>query len=169
MARNSAIPGTRGKAIPGSAPRQIPGQPKTIPGAVPRNIKGQFVKGGVGVAWSGMEILMANVSSRGDAVYEEQKEALERAKNTAVEYAREKAPWEDRTGDARRGLKGVVVHNDRDRVSTLYLGHTVQYGIYLETRWGGRFQIIMPTLRTIGPTLQRRISERDPLRRGLVR
>lgn len=167
MGRNSPIPGTHGKAIPGSVPRQIPGQPRSIPGAVPRNYKGQFVKGGVGVAWSGLDVIMANAASRGDAVYEEQKIAMEQAKNTAVEYMQQKAPWQDQTGDARRGLKGVVVHNDRDRVSTLYLGHTEQYGIYLETRWGGKFQIIVPTLRIIGPTLQRRISERDPLRRGL--
>jgi hypothetical protein len=130
-------------------------------------MRGQFVKGGVGVAWSGLEILMANVESRGDSAYEAQKEAMERAKETVVEYARQHAKWEDRTGDARRGLKSIVVHNDRDRVSTLYLGHTVQYGVHLEARWGGKFQIIMPTLRLVGPTLQRRISERDPLGRGL--
>jgi hypothetical protein len=169
LARSAPIPGTGGKAIPGSAPRSIPGEPRRIPGAVPRDIKGRFVKGGVGVSWTGLEVLMANVESRGDAVYEDQKEALERLKETVVEYAREHAPWTDQTGDARRGLKSVVVHNDRDRISTLYLGHTEQYGIWLETRWGGKFQIIMPTLRLVGPRLQQRIAERDPLGRGLKR
>jgi hypothetical protein len=169
LARSGSIPGTQGKAIPGSAPRVIPGQPRSIPGAVPRNMRGQFVKGGVGVSWSGLDVLMANVESRGDSVYEAQKEAMERAKNTAVEYAQQHASWEDRTGDARRGLKGLVIHNDRQRISTLYLGHTEQYGIFLETRWGGKFQIIMPTLRIIGPRLQQRIAERDPLQRGLKR
>lgn len=46
------------------------------------------------------------------------------------EFAQDNAPWTDRTGDARKGLK---YHSDIDEnglVISIY--HQVEYGIYLE-------------------------------------
>jgi hypothetical protein len=55
-----------------------------------------------------------------------------------------KAPWKDRTGNARRGL---WAENEKSpsRLS-MTLGHSVEYGVYLEESNGGKFQILMPTL-----------------------
>jgi hypothetical protein len=65
------------------------------------------------------------------------------------EYARSHAPWEDRTGDARDGL---TAEGDFSFVSyTITLYHTVDYGIWLETRWHGKYAIILPTIEVMGP------------------
>ena len=59
-------------------------------------------------------------------------------------YARSTAPWTDRTGNARNGLFARNGGSSGNYHIELY--HTVPYGIYLETRWGGRYQVIVPTV-----------------------
>lgn len=61
-----------------------------------------------------------------------------------LEYAKQNAPWEDRTGDARR-LLDVDVQQDGDNI-VIQLYHQVDYGLWLEVIQSGRFAIIMPTL-----------------------
>lgn len=68
-----------------------------------------------------------------------------------VEYARTHAPWEDRTGEAREGLEAAVTLENHSLEVDLY--HTVDYGIWLEVRWGGKYAIIIPTIEAIGPKL----------------
>lgn len=65
------------------------------------------------------------------------------------EYAKDNAPWDDRTGDARDGLKAVG--EQRLVTYTITLFHTVDYGIWLEVRWDGKYAIILPTLEHMGP------------------
>lgn len=68
-----------------------------------------------------------------------------------VQYAVENAPWEDQTGDARAGLQAAVyIENGQIQID---LFHTVEYGIWLEVRWGGRYAIIIPTIEHMGPKL----------------
>lgn len=71
-------------------------------------------------------------------------------KNAAeiLERMKREAPWTDRTGEARRQLISQVVV-DGAQVS-LYLAHGVEYGKYLELRWGGRYAIIGPTIARVG-------------------
>lgn len=66
-------------------------------------------------------------------------------------YMKENAPWEDRTGDARSGL----VAEEFNEISTMgiSLEHSVDYGIWLEVRWNGKYAIIIPTLEVMGPAL----------------
>lgn len=59
-------------------------------------------------------------------------------------YAQENAPWEDRTGMARAGLDSDWEYQGF-KIS-VYLFHTVEYGIWLEIRWSGKYAIIAPTL-----------------------
>lgn len=67
----------------------------------------------------------------------------------AQAYMRENAPWEDQTGDARAGLTAEAEH---DLFTTnLHLYHKVDYGVWLETRWSGRYAIVVPTMEKIGP------------------
>lgn len=69
-------------------------------------------------------------------------------------HARENAPWTDRTGDARGGLAGEVeVDGDTVRAT---LVHGVDYGIWLENRFNGRYAIIGPTMEVFS-TLASRI------------
>ena len=77
------------------------------------------------------------------------------------DYARTNAPWTDRTGNARQGLKA-----DPDIAPPVYgidLYHRVPYGIWLEVRWSGRYAIILPTIRVMGRAVM--ASARDILRR----
>jgi hypothetical protein len=72
------------------------------------------------------------------------------------DYARDNAPWEDQSGDARRGLEASVVADDDEMSITLQ--HTVDYGIWLEIRWGGRYAIIIPSMEQIGPQIYDQMS-----------
>lgn len=54
------------------------------------------------------------------------------------------APWTDRSGNARNGL--TAISRVDGKTFTLTLFHRVPYGIYLETRWQGKYRIIVPTL-----------------------
>jgi len=86
------------------------------------------------------------------------------------DYARDNAPWTDQTGNARGGLfaqyvrpggaggrdaKGRFTKKTRKHVIVLY--HTMDYGVFLETRWDGRFAIIEPTVQHQGAQLMRAV------------
>lgn len=79
-------------------------------------------------------------------------------------YAKDNAPWEDRTGNARAGLTAEVRH----RLAYYYLDlfHTEPYGIWLEVRWDGRFAIIIPTLEHFGPIVMDRLGMGEILEDG---
>ncbi len=70
-------------------------------------------------------------------------------------YAKQNAPWGDRTTNARQGL--VTFVEDAIAGGTITLAHTVYYGVYLELHFNGRFAIIMPTIEEFGPRLMARI------------
>lgn len=76
----------------------------------------------------------------------------------ALEYAKENAPWEDRTGDARAGLDTDVSIEGHRIIWELY--HTVEYGLYLETKYNARDAIIMPTLEMFAPKVADRMNFR---------
>lgn len=63
-------------------------------------------------------------------------------------YAKQNAPWDDRTGDARDGL--TAKGHFRLTQYTIELYHTVEYGIWLEIRWDGYYGIILPTIEAMG-------------------
>jgi hypothetical protein len=79
-------------------------------------------------------------------------------------YAKEHAPWEDQTGDAREGL--VAKGYYRFTSYTIVLAHTVDYGVWLEIRWGGKYAIIMPTLEHMGDELMSELSLVELVRLG---
>lgn len=65
-------------------------------------------------------------------------------------YMKENAPWNDRTGNARRGLNAKVEH-PKDNYYRIALKHGVIYGKYLENAMEKRFAILEPTVRLKGP------------------
>lgn len=77
----------------------------------------------------------------------------------AQAHMRREAPWRDQTGNARNGLKATAVHNPY-RNHQIILSHGVNYGIWLEVRWSGRYSIINPTMRVIGPQIMDMIGRR---------
>lgn len=60
-------------------------------------------------------------------------------------FMKTNAKWTDRTGNARTGLH-TVTKREGSRFFML-LSHTAPYGIWLEVRFSGRFEIIRPGLR----------------------
>lgn len=79
------------------------------------------------------------------------------------QYMKENAPWNDNTGnradrvpgDARRGLNATTRLQGRDKM--IQFRHGVDYGIWLEVNYNGRYQIIMPTVKRQGRLLMRRL------------
>lgn len=70
----------------------------------------------------------------------------------AENYARQNAPWTDRTGNARAGL--FAKHQNKPlQEHSLTVYHTMPYGYWLELRWSGRYAIIGPTLLNTAPDL----------------
>lgn len=59
--------------------------------------------------------------------------------------AKRNAPWTDRSSNARQGLTAFTQDLSKDIVR-LYLHHSVDYGIFLEAKYAGRYAIIWPTL-----------------------
>jgi len=59
-------------------------------------------------------------------------------------YAKQAAPWTDRTGIARQGLTGKAVKTATGVI--LYLFHQATYGIWLEVKNAGRFAVILRSL-----------------------
>lgn len=62
--------------------------------------------------------------------------------------AKQRAPWTDRTGNARSGLFGTAERDVAERLVTIYLSHgpDLDYGIWLELAHSGRYAVIMSTI-----------------------
>lgn len=72
----------------------------------------------------------------------------------AESYMRANAPWTDRTGNARAGLRGIkLVGNSVEFSIVLY--HTMPYGFWLEVAHDGKYAIIGPTQRLVAVQLER--------------
>lgn len=69
-------------------------------------------------------------------------------------YMKINAPWTDQTGNARNGL-AARAFQDRDQIG-IVLYHQVPYGIWLETRFGGRYAIVEPTIQAMSPKVMAR-------------
>jgi Bacteriophage HK97-gp10, putative tail-component len=69
--------------------------------------------------------------------------------------AKRNAPWRDRTGNARSGLRGVA--ESSGNTHKIILAHGVPYGIYLEVRFSGKYSIINKTIATEGPQVMRTV------------
>lgn len=79
-------------------------------------------------------------------------------------YAKENHPWQNRTGDAERGLEGYHGgYGDFGRAgetahfAAVKHGDDVPYGIWLETAHGGRWGIIQRTLEAFKDETSRRM------------
>jgi hypothetical protein len=74
-----------------------------------------------------------------------------------ADYAQANAPWEDVTGSAREGLNSSPIITDTSMGVSLF--HTMDYGIWLEIRWGALYAIILPTIEILGPELMQDLGE----------
>jgi hypothetical protein len=65
-------------------------------------------------------------------------------------HLKTKAPWTDRTGNARTGLAAQAV-KETDDVYSIVMTYSVRYGIFLEVCNDGKYAIVKPTLAVYGP------------------
>lgn len=67
----------------------------------------------------------------------------------AESFMKSQAPWTDRSGAARNGLRADVVVATNKVAIVLF--HSVPYGVWLEIRFGGKWGIIPATMAAAGP------------------
>lgn len=72
-------------------------------------------------------------------------EQMQKEAKNIEKYMKANAPWQDRTGNARKGLKTEV--EQKGQKITIVLSNTVYYGVYLEQYMEKRFAIIDPTIK----------------------
>lgn len=125
-----------------------------------RGADGRFVTGGAGVEWRGLEVLSAYYAERGLKMHEYRIATADALAREMEAYAKDNASWEDRTGDARGGLKAIAVHSTE--MSTVYLGYAsgIDYAFYLENYVynGVSYAIIEPTIREFEPLIFRSLA-----------
>jgi hypothetical protein len=73
-----------------------------------------------------------------------------------MEHLKTDAPWTDRTGAARTGLHTISFSGGGKH--TIVFSHAVHYGIWLEVKFSGRDEVIMPTARKTGRELMQSLS-----------
>lgn len=72
-------------------------------------------------------------------------------------YAKQNAPWQDQTGNARQRLKGDSQDmGDKVRCS---ISHGVDYGVYLELCNEGKYAIIEETIENAKPSVDKALSK----------
>lgn len=104
------------------------------------------------------------ISEYGDrVVYSTLVSHLQTQARLIEDQMKREAPWQNRTGEARRKLSATV-EVDGQRVN-LYLSHGAAHGVFLELSNGGRYAIVGPTTMKSGPALMRSLQglmERTP-------
>lgn len=73
-------------------------------------------------------------------------------------HMKTKAPWTDRTTNARNGLAATAVKFGKTSFG-IVLTHAVEYGIYLETIKSGKYAIIMPSVQLYAPKVIRTLNK----------
>jgi hypothetical protein len=73
-----------------------------------------------------------------------------------MQHLKTDAPWTDRTGAARTGLHTVSFSGGNKH--TIVFAHAVHYGIWLEVKFSGRDEVIMPTVRKTGRELMQSLN-----------
>lgn len=97
----------------------------------------------------GLENVLSNIQAFEDKV---RAQLLALGQQTAARmeaYAKENAPWEDQTGNARQGLFGEAA--EADGQLKVRIAHSMDYGVYLELSRKGRRPILEPTAQKFAP------------------
>ena len=97
----------------------------------------------------GMDAFFSNLDKAKKEILDECEMVAHKTAASMEHYAKEKRPWIDRTGDARKGLKGKTsifkntisssIHQD------LYGDTGKEYGYYLENAHNGKYAILTET------------------------
>ncbi len=92
-------------------------------------------------------VMQENIRQYGGKAIAGVKAVADKNAAAAQNEMRQNARWTDRTGNARSGLFSGASMAGTDTVEIVFShGHTIDYGIHLETGHGGKYAIIAPTL-----------------------
>ena len=100
---------------------------------------------GFGIVWErSPQVLVDGLSGYEKKLRAAVEALVEYFKPVIESYAKDNAPWTDRTGNARQSL--FTVHEAAADVVTLYLSHGMEYGVFLELCNSGKYAIVMKAL-----------------------
>lgn len=114
--------------------------------------------GGPVIQFTGLDALAQSIQQHDQKVKRYIGAQFLRAEGEATTYAKQNAPWTDRSGNARAGLFAKASAVNGGEAFELVMAHSMFYGIYLESRFSGKFAILMPTINYIGQLLINRIA-----------
>lgn len=106
---------------------------------------------------SGLDALADSIKTHDRTVKRYIASQFIRAEDDAVRYMKTNAPWTDRSGNARAGLHAKASPVNGGEAFELLVAHSMFYGIFLESRFSGKYAILMPTINHIGQLLISRI------------
>jgi len=99
-----------------------------------------------GFDFDGIDDLIDGTRAYRDALIEAVATLIETYAEQVEAAAKANHPWVNRSQQAERQLKGGVIREAAGEIVTLYLEHGVHYGIYLETKYGGKWGVVRKTL-----------------------
>lgn len=97
----------------------------------------------------GVEGVARNLAAFGSRINENLLTEMEILALDMENEAKRNRPWTDRTGNARRSIRGSAGKIGNNLRAVLAIG--VYYGVYLELSNGGRYRIIRPTINSFRP------------------
>ncbi len=104
-----------------------------------------------GLTWTS-DTLTANLATASDRAVQYLARTTEYYSYRSETFAKSKAKWTDRTGNARGSLSGTYTANIGMNSARfeITISHGMPYGIWLELRWNGKFAIINKTVENQG-------------------
>lgn len=99
-----------------------------------------------GFDFAGIDDLIDGTRTYADRLIDAVAALIEGYAGQVVGAAKGGHPWANRTGAAEAGLNSGVIREAAGEVVTLYLAHGVQYGIYLENKYGGKWGVVRTVL-----------------------
>jgi hypothetical protein len=108
----------------------------------------------VSVTFTGVEQVLANMDAFARLCLRAIQLIAEYLSAAFENYAKEFAPWTDRTANARQALHGFWEDRANDAVE-VYISHGMSYGIFLELRWAGKYAILVDTIQAHLPEIDR--------------
>lgn len=97
------------------------------------------------IVWEGITQINANLDLYGRKIHEAMLGVANYFAPVLETEAKNNAPWNDRTGNARQGLNGFA-EDVSATIVEIYLAHKMDYGVWLELKNSGRYAIILPTI-----------------------
>lgn len=118
-------------------------------------------RGKGGVKWKGMDELKTKVGSMPNATGRILTAITQYHAASARGKMKANAGWIDRTGNARNGLDAQAFGPAGRKTGEygIVLYGQVEYQIYLETKFDGRYAIILPTLQIEGTEMMKTVAD----------